>query len=266
VLRSAQTGWNVAAEKGLRVGVVNWWASWPADPLNGYVVSERAFFKLERGGPADRETHPQELLARLRGVLPDGGERALRLDRFTAAAASLLRRPEPPDLEAVYLNGLDILAEQRLGAGRSGGVAGLDAALEAVRAHARAVDALVAELLAGRAANEVIALVADPGRVARREQQAAEGLVVLAGGPVAALDLGRVGARDLAPTLLHLLGIPRSAELEGRVLEEALSQEFRAAHPLRHVASYGRRPRSAPAASAFDREMLEELRALGYVN
>ena len=31
-LRSVKAFWNVASEKGLRVGVVNWWATWPADP------------------------------------------------------------------------------------------------------------------------------------------------------------------------------------------------------------------------------------------
>ena len=52
VLRSVKALWNVASEKGLRVGVVNWWATWPADPVNGYVVTDRAFFKLEKGGAA----------------------------------------------------------------------------------------------------------------------------------------------------------------------------------------------------------------------
>ena len=31
VLRGVKAFWNVASEKGLRVGVVNWWATWPAD-------------------------------------------------------------------------------------------------------------------------------------------------------------------------------------------------------------------------------------------
>ena len=78
-------------------------------------------------------------------------------------------------------------------------------------------------------------------------------------------DLGAVSERDVAPTVLHLAGLPASRELEGRVLEAALSPAFRAAHPVRTVASYGRRVPGRPAESAFDRDMLEELRALGYV-
>jgi len=49
------------------------------------------------------------------------------------------------------------------------------------------------------------------------------------------------------------------------VLEDALSPAFRAAHPVRTVASYGRRSPGRPAESAFDRDMLEQLRSLGYV-
>ena len=56
-----------------------------------------------------------------------------------------------------------------------------------------------------------------------------------------------------------------SRELEGRVLEAALSPAFRAAHPVRWVKSYGRRPQARPAESTFDNDMLEELRSLGYV-
>ena len=66
-------------------------------------------------------------------------------------------------------------------------------------------------------------LVADPGRLARSGAQAAEGLLVLAGDLVRPGDLGTASERDVAPTVLHLLGLPRSRELDGSVLEAALS-------------------------------------------
>jgi Tfp pilus assembly protein PilF len=34
--------WNVATAKGLTVGVVGWWATWPAEKVNGFLVSARA--------------------------------------------------------------------------------------------------------------------------------------------------------------------------------------------------------------------------------
>ena len=88
---------------------------------------------------------------------------------------------------------------------------------------------------------------------------------MLAGPPVAPGDLGVVSERDIAPTVLHLLGVPRSRELEGQVLEAALSEAFRREHPVRSVDTYGRRPPSRPADSAFDKDVLEQLKSLGYI-
>ncbi|HEV8267159.1 MAG TPA: alkaline phosphatase family protein, partial [Thermoanaerobaculia bacterium] len=34
--------WNVASAKGFKVGVVGWWATWPAEKVNGFLVSDRA--------------------------------------------------------------------------------------------------------------------------------------------------------------------------------------------------------------------------------
>ena len=265
-LRSVKTFWNVASEKGLRIGVVNWWATWPAEAVNGWLVSDRAAFKIEKGGPADREVHPPEAFGSLLPLLDTSEpERARRLDLFHLAAARTLRAGAPPDLDAVYLPGLDIVTMQQLGEAPASDLAALDAKLAAVRAQYRFVDGLLATTVAELAANEVLVLVGDPGRLARGAAEPAEGLLVLAGPPVEPGDLGSVSERDVAPTILHLLGVPRSRELDGRALEPALRESFRRDHPLRTVDSYGRRPASRPADSAFDQDVLEQLKSLGYI-
>lgn len=38
--------WNMASAAGLKVGVSGWWASWPAEAVNGVLVSDRLFFLL----------------------------------------------------------------------------------------------------------------------------------------------------------------------------------------------------------------------------
>ena len=65
--------------------------------------------------------------------------------------------------------------------------------------------------------------------------------------------------------MLHLLGLPRSRELDGQVLEAALAESFRREHPVRVVDSYGRRPTTRSAESAFDKDVLEQLKSLGYI-
>ena len=269
VLRGAKAFWNVASDKGLRVLVVNWWATWPADRVNGQIVTDRALLKLEKGGPPDRETHPDDLLERLRPLAAAAADapsgRPRRIDGFAAAAARILHRSAPAaDLEAVYLPGLDIVTMQQLGDASGDDVAGLSARMDAVRGHHRYVDEIIGALRADLPSNGVLVLVGDPGRRAR-QSGTAEGLIVIAGPMAAAGEMATGGERDIAPTALHLLGMPVSDELEGHVLEAALSPAFKAAHPVRRVSSYGARAQGPPRESAFDREMLEELRSLGYI-
>jgi hypothetical protein len=141
----------------------------------------------------------------------------------------------------------------------------LDARLDAVRSYYRFADGLVGEVVDALEPQDVLVLVGDPGRLARRSASSAEGLLLVAGVPVVAADLGVASERDIAPTVLHLSGLPRSRELEGKVLEAALGAGFRRSHPVRTIDSYGRRRPARSAESAFDRETLEELRSLGYI-
>jgi hypothetical protein len=268
VLRGAKAFWNVASDKGLRVIVVNWWATWPADAVNGHIVTDRALLKIEKGGHADRETHPDELLERLRKIAAQSasGDRARRIDAFAAAAMRMLHHSAGvADLEAVYLPGLDIVTMQQLaGADAAADVASLAARMDTVRGHHRFIDEILGGLRADMPANGVLVLVGDPGRRAR-QTGGAEGLIAIWGASVAPGAMAAGGERDIAPTVLHLLGMPVSDELEGKVIEHALTDAFRAAHPVRRVASYGMRPQGRMRESAFDREMLEELRSLGYI-
>jgi len=264
VLRGAKALWNVASEKGLRVGVVNWWATWPCDSVNGYVITDRAFFRIERGGATDREACPPDAFEKLAGLRPASGDRARAIDAFYLEAARRLRADVRPDVEALYLPGLDIATTQLLGQAQAGDLATLDQRLEAVRAHYRFADERLGEIRGELRPEDVLLLVADPGRLAR-QAPAAVGLLVMVGAPISAQDLPEASERDIAPTALHLAGLPVSRELSGRVLEAAFTPAFRERTPVRFVDSYGRRPALRAAPSDFDAQVLEELRSLGYV-
>lgn len=264
-LRGAKAFWNVASEKGLRVGVVNWWATWPCDAVNGYVVTDRAFLRLEKGGVPDHEACPVETLAGLADLTPRAtGDRAQALDTFYAAAARRLRSGAGADIEALYLPGLDIATMQQLGEAPTADLASLDRRLATVREYHRFLDERIGDATGDLGPQDVLVLVADPGRLARGGG-APEGTLALVGGEIAPRDLGSASERDVAPTVLHLAGLPVSRELSGHVLEAALSPAFLKANPVRFVASYGRRGAARAAESAFDSEVLEELRALGYI-
>ena len=82
--------------------------------------------------------------------------------------------------------------------------------------------------------------------------------------PGAALD--GIHIHDVAPTLLYGLGLPVAEDFAGRARQELYTPEFRARHPLRRIRTWGARAAGEAEATAADQELLEELRALGYLN
>ncbi len=67
--RKAQTLWQIFSGRGYSTDVVAWWASWPADRINGRMISDRVAYSLfEVDAPATGEaglTHPAELWERI---------------------------------------------------------------------------------------------------------------------------------------------------------------------------------------------------------
>ena len=146
VQRKAAAVWEILSEVGAQVGVVGWWASWPADPVSGYLVSDRIAYQLFgfRSDASDPKgkTWPPELYDDLRSriVAPDRvpWERVVpylegtrrRPDEFDPEEQKLLeelrtllaagdtyldialhaRQRFAPDFEAVYFEGTDTVS------------------------------------------------------------------------------------------------------------------------------------------------------------
>jgi len=143
VQRQVPTFWELLSRRGVPVGVVGWWASWPADPVRGYLVSDRLAYQLFgfRADPDDAQgkTWPPDLYSEIRPLIVepesvgwervetylDGPRRTLDqfeeeerhlLDEFRTLLASgdtymaineRLRRKFKPALELIYLEGTD---------------------------------------------------------------------------------------------------------------------------------------------------------------
>ncbi len=71
--RRAPAYWTIASDFGIPVSIVNWWATWPAEPTRGATVSERIhFWRLRaKGQPtaSERLTYPEELYAELEPLM-----------------------------------------------------------------------------------------------------------------------------------------------------------------------------------------------------
>jgi predicted AlkP superfamily phosphohydrolase/phosphomutase len=144
--RRAAAFWNLFPAFGQRVAVVGWWASWPAEPIDGYVASSHLGLRgFKRGGRYRGQvgpprldlpglTHPPELAAEITPLYPpideaieSFEERVYRLsafpldlgrkgdvlyavawqDRYYLEIARWLMRREVLPLQAVYFEGVD---------------------------------------------------------------------------------------------------------------------------------------------------------------
>ena len=78
--RRVKTVWQILGERGMPVCILNWWATWPAEPVNGILVSNLLTpFTVRQEG--EGIVFPPHAIAELRGV-------------FTGSRADLMSRDE----------------------------------------------------------------------------------------------------------------------------------------------------------------------------
>jgi hypothetical protein len=315
--------WNVATARGSPVSVVNWWATWPAEPALGGMVSERAYYDelVHRGQPRDKRglTYPDDLYPQIarRIVLPDDVTLADARAFMDVSAPEFerMRIKHPSPLtgianEFTYFHStfvtnerlaLDLMERSRERYGRPADLLVLFRLVDKTSHTALVYSELVEEHLgassdelrryghvvseAYRAVDRALGRIQEafgPGNVivvsdhgfhlegARgyNHTQAPPG-VFLAAGP--AFRPGRVeglSVLDVMPLLLYLKGFPVAEDLDGRLPTEVLQPGLLASIPPRRIASYGSRgeaPAHPEGSSEVDAEMMERLRALGYL-
>jgi Tfp pilus assembly protein PilF len=319
--RRTEALWNIVSSRGGRVVVVGWWATAPAEPLSGVVVSDRVAPQLLHAtgplppgaiSPAQEaarlaprivrasDLRPEDLAPYLK-LAPGEWERARAALRapagrvyrdpiahlmaivaatrtFSSMAEDLLASVRP-DLLLVYLEGIDSISHRFV----KDGARGASAITQAYRDADRLLSGLAARAdpkawivvcsdhgfyPATAAVREDPADLAGPATAWHRPYgivAAAEAGVIAGTAQGEAADAGTVTALDIAPTLLHALGLPTSLEMPGRVVKALLPPEA-AVRPVAHVRSY--EPAQRPPASTSsqpDPEVGERLMALGYV-
>ena len=62
-MRRCKALWNIFSESGKQVAVLNWWSSWPAEEVNGCVISQAVAHRIRNVRAASPyDTYPPELL------------------------------------------------------------------------------------------------------------------------------------------------------------------------------------------------------------
>jgi predicted AlkP superfamily phosphohydrolase/phosphomutase len=60
-MRRVRAFWNILTEHDRSVGLIGWWATWPAEEVRGYVVSDRVAYTRMEATIADEEDKPHEI-------------------------------------------------------------------------------------------------------------------------------------------------------------------------------------------------------------
>jgi len=211
-------------------------------------------------------------------------------DRSTWKMAAHALARHPVDVAAIYFTGIDTVShlfwhftfpeefpEEEIA------VEDIDRFGRVIPLYYEMIDDLMGGTLASLGGDPTVVVVSDHGfggtgrlpwsgghgKLTPGAPIAPAGMLVMAGPGVAAgVRLEKAHVLDVAPTILHLMGLPASQEMLGRVLVEALDPGLR--EELPRIESWepvgGPRPAAEiPLDPAGDAERLERLRALGYV-
>jgi predicted AlkP superfamily phosphohydrolase/phosphomutase len=119
--------WNILSALDVTVGIVDWYATWPAEAVNGFIVSDRikttggagegVVFSSVGALDASLSAAPPlgplpalERLARAGDPPPEGLGKALKEDLYRAGVARDLYAKHQPDFFAFYLKGIDAVS------------------------------------------------------------------------------------------------------------------------------------------------------------
>lgn len=100
---------------------------------------------------------------------------------------------------------------------------------------------------------------------------ALNGIIILSGNhSEKGKRIQRASILDVAPTILALFDLPVGADMDGRILVEAIDEEYLEKNPVTYIESYDllniRKVIEYPITQAEDKKLIEKLRSIGYIN
>ncbi len=132
-------------------------------------------------------------------------------------------------------------------------------------------DSNIGRILEAAGPDAYVLIVSDHGHHAAGHDDGPDGIFLLSGpGILPGVEVTGIALEDIAPLVLHLLGEPVEAGLDGRVPLQVFEPSFRAAHPVETLQSEFATPKTPTTPHTSGRGLqpaLEaELRVLGYID
>ncbi|UCE86576.1 MAG: alkaline phosphatase family protein [Deltaproteobacteria bacterium] len=277
--RGAPAVWDVARHHGLSIGVAGWFNTWPVPALDdgSYMISK---FWSEAEIEAlldDRPFPPPPVEADSPVWREPWLEREVARSHDQVQVATRLHRRFQPRLSLNYWHFTDGVQHSYWRGDARGKTwyVPRDADYRRFSRHVTdayaLVDRWIADFLDALEPGTLVLVVSDHGYAfdGYEHHRAPDGVFVAAGpGVVPGHVLDPVTLYDVAPTILAVLGLPVSEELEGRVLAEMFRPG--AAPSVTRVSAYSwYEPGTLEEEKRMidlENETWEKMRALGYVN
>ena len=291
----ARPVWSLLGDLGHPVGIVGYWGTWPAYEVNGFLVSSRMGMRGWRQGTRTGLTWPPELGPSLQPLEPDAAEmeeilaglglydcdppllkedsvleQILQQDELYFRIASKLLATLDRGFFAIYLESIDV-ASHRLLHLRHGATI-RDGCPESVRDIVDRtyiqVDRWMGRLIEALPEHASVVVVSDHGMEPGqgRGQHYPYGVFIATGDGVRrAATFRGASVLDVAPTILQLFGAPIPLDIDGKALAQIFESTWLADHPLRYVDMDTSFTSDQETLTEGDEEVMERLRALGYI-
>ncbi len=301
-MRKTKAFWNILSEKNISVGIVGWYVTWPAENVNGFMVSsyyavravEQPTWKGTYYNNVPDMTYPQELKIRIEKLIPTAQKSfqknikniikpstlnikapnvidakwVLLTDEIYKEIGIELYKDHLPRVFAVYFSGLDSIGHRFTSPEKKISDLSILVYGDAHKNYYLYMDKVLGEFIELADDNTIIMALSDHGMM--RQAHTQNEVFIMSGPKIKQNTFIKqpVKLTDICPTLLYLLNLPVAEDMDGRVFEEAIRDEDLKKNKILYVNSYGERKieDAAPKRSVFDQEIKKRLKALGYLN
>ncbi len=296
----AKPFWSLLGDAGVPVGIVGYWGTWPAYPVNGFMVSSRMGIREQRAG-STRLSWPDALAAEIGPLVPDAKDLAPTFERlhvsecepalieqqsvlkkiliqdeyYVRVARKLLPKMDS-GMFSIYLRSIDVAGHPTLHWRHGQPIP--EGCPESVRdimdeTYVQ-IDRWVQAILEALPRRATVVIVSDHGMqpIEGGGHHAPFGLFIAQGEGLRRGEVFRGSTvLDVAPTILYLLGADVPLEMDGKVLAQIFESHWLTQHAPRYadidttLAIKAIKDGEDGFETDVSEEALEQLRALGYI-
>lgn len=263
--------WTILSDYGISSGVVRWPMTYPAQPVTGFMVTDRFHQLIGSMFEFDgRAAYPPEVVPIARDAFGPNGAgsadavaAAGRRDEAYSRAARNVAATRPVEVEAVRYQAIDAASHSYLRFAQPGGFGDVTeaerqrygAVLDRYYAYVDGeIGAAIERLTPGDLLLVVSGFGIQPvgpfthavGRVLRdpdvsgTHENAPDGFLLAYGSTVMPGRKQRGSIVDVTPTVLYFLGLPIGRDMDGFARADLFNTPFTAARPITFIPSHGR--------------------------